>query len=320
MPKYQIDAISVALADTNQQLRASLKGVLHHHGFRQIQDANTVVALEEIVRNNSPDLILCDVDLPEGESERPVGNVCQMINRLRHNKVGQNPFASVILFIEEPNETTIRQASMAGIDDIQIKPVVAQKVINRVEFLIEKRKPFVVTTDYIGPDRRKGARAGSQEIPLVDVPNTIAAKANGTYNPSMVHHEIKQTLWDINAQKIERHAFQVSYLVERIVPAYREGKINKEVLDHVKRLVIVSKDIVDRLEDSDYGHIADLAETLKTVARSLYDSGTEPRSKDLNLLSELATAISATFKMDQSSAEFTKQIRSSVEEKYSRNK
>lgn len=308
MAKYQIEDIKLAIADPNRQLRSSLKGVLGQHGFRGMQDSANIEGLEEIIRYGNPDLILCDIGLD--------GDVCELIKRVRHNELGTNPFVSVILFIEEPNEDIVRRASEAGLDDLQIKPVVAANIIKRVEYLVEKRKPFVVTTDYVGPDRRKKARPDAMEIPLVQVPNTLAEKAKGTFDQRKFQQQTKKAVWDINAQKIERHVFQVGYLVDRLVPAYENNEINRESMGMVMKLLKTSRDIVERLEDSDFGHIADLAGTLETVSKSLWDSGTQPKHKDLELLPELSAALSATFKMDASSSAVAHKIRSSVQEKY----
>ncbi len=309
MAKYLIDDIKIVIADPNRQLRTSLKGVLGGQGFRGMLDASTVPMLEEAIRTGSPDLILCDSDLAEG-------NACKLIRRLRHNEVGQNPFTAVILFLEEPSEEVVRLASEAGVDDLQVKPVVGQKIVDRVKYLIEKRKPFVVTTDYVGPDRRKNVRPGTQEIPLIEVPNTLAAKAHGAFSAQELQKNIKESLWQINAQKIERHIFQVGYLVDRIVPAYKKNALNAESIGMVKRLCLVGQDIVDRLEESDFGHISDLADTLVTVARSLWGSGTQPKSKDLELLPELSAALSATVSMEATSATVVKKIQSSVQQNY----
>ena len=41
-------------------------------------------------------------------------------------------------------------------------------------------KPFVVTSDYIGPyHRRDVSRDGADGIPLIDVPNTLKTRAMG---------------------------------------------------------------------------------------------------------------------------------------------
>lgn len=183
-----------------------------------------------------PDLLLCDISLPGGD-------ICEAVRELRHNQYGNNPFCSIILFIDEPNENIVRAASQAGLDDLQIKPVVAQKVLDRINYLVAKRKPFVVTTDYIGPDRRSSKRPGTQDIPTMDVPNSIALKAEGKFDPRKFQKDVESSFWNINAQKIERHAFQIGYLVNHIVPAYQAGQFNKESLGMAQRLVVVAEDI-----------------------------------------------------------------------------
>lgn len=311
MSKYQIESIGILIADSNRQLRTSLKGVLHQHGFRKIADASDSEGFEREIRSTNPDLIICDVGLSGG-------NVCEIIHRLRHNKIGFNPFASVILFIDEPSESVVRAAAEAGVDDVQMKPVVGQKIIDRVKFLIEKRKPFVVTTDYVGPDRRKKARpgAGVQEIPLVEVPNTIALKAKGQYNANLVQREINNAVWDVNAQKIERHIYQVGYLIERIVPTYEKGEPDQDRLSLVVRLLKVSRDIVKRLKDSDYGHIAVLADTLVTVTKSVMENAAQPKRKDLDLLPELASALAASVEAGENANVTAQEIQSSIQERY----
>lgn len=309
MKKYKYSDVNILIADKNIQLRSGLKGVLHQSGFRNIYDASNLEQMEETIQKKCPDLLLCDIHLPGG-------NVCKTIRKLRHNQCGQNPFCSVILFIDEPTPPIVKAASLAGLDDLQIKPIVAQKVLSRVEFLVEKRKPFVVTTDYIGPNRRSDKRPGTMDIPSVEVPNSISQKANGTYDAVEFQAEVDKAAWDMNSQKIERHAFQIGYLVERIVPAYQESNFNKESIGQVAKLVDVSTDIAKRLEESEYGHIASLVTTLQTVARSLWDSGTQPQKKDLELLPELSAAISATFKAQASKASVTDEIINSVQQNY----
>lgn len=309
MKKHRFDQVEILIADKNKQLRSSLKGVLHQAGFRKIIEASDLEQMEDAISITCPDLLLCDIGL-EG------GDVCEAIRKLRHSQTGPNPFCSVILFVDVPTPEIVRAASQAGLDDLQVKPVVGQKVIDRVNYLIEKRKPFVVTTDYIGPDRRKGARPGSLKVPGVAVPNSVEEKVKGTYDQVVFKKKVEETIWEVNAQKIERHAYQIGYLVERIVPAYQEGRINRESLEQVARLVMVSGDISQRLKESDYTHIADLVGTLAKVAHALWRSGTDPNMKDLSLLAELSTAISATFKAHNVTSSVTGEITSTVGQKY----
>ncbi|SCA55233.1 putative Response regulator consisting of a CheY-like receiver domain [Candidatus Terasakiella magnetica] len=309
MKKYNYHEIDILIADQNIQLRGGLKGILHQAGFRSIQDVSNHEQLENALMSKSPDLLLCDIRLPGGD-------VCETIGKLRHNQCGFNPFCSVILFIDEPTQDVVARASKAGLDDLQIKPIVAKKILARVEYLVEKRKPFVVTTDYIGPDRRTGHRPGTMEISTVEVPNSIQGKATGNFNEREFRDHIEKSVWEINAQKIERQAYQIAYLVDRIVPAYQDQQFNKESMGQCARLVDVSKDIAKRLEDSDFDHLSGLVSTLETVAESLWKSGTLPKQKDLELLPELSAAISATFKSVKAAAPFADEIIHSVQDQY----
>jgi len=307
--KYDFRDVNILIADQNQMVRSSLKGILNQSGFRQVRNAGDLDQMVDSVQAKCPDLLLCDIDLPGGD-------VCNTVRELRHNQCGNNPFCSVILFVQEATEDVVKTASQAGLDDLQLKPIIAQKVLNRIDYLITGRKPFVVTTDYIGPDRRSTKRPGTQEIPIMEVPNSIARKVAGKFDARQFQRDVDKSFYEINAQKIERHAFQISYLVDHIVPAYTAGQFDRESLGMAQRLVSVAEDIAHRLEDSDFEHLSHLVSTLQTVAKSLWESGTLPKRRDLELLPELSAAISASFKTTNEAADFTKEIVSSVKKTY----
>lgn len=303
MDKYDFGAVKIVIADPNSQIRQGLKGALHSQGFRGIHDAFSFERLREAIRYENPDLLLCDMGFSDGD-------VCDLIKRLRHNELGANPFMVIILFSATPTSDQIAKIVDCGVDDIIIKPIVATQVMQRVTALIRQRKPFVVTTDYVGPDRRKKPRAGCMEIPIIEVPNSLAAKAHGDKEKlSDVQKQIDAALMEINEQKIERHAFQVNYLVERIVPAYMSGKVNDEIRGYVTRLVYVSQDIQRRLETSaHYQHVAELCSTLAKVAMSVRNAIEQPSPKDLKLLTNLTQAVAKSCRMEERSVELARDI------------
>ncbi len=83
-----------------------------------------------------------------------------------------------------------------------------------------------------------------------------------------------------------------------------------------QHLVVVAEDIAKRLEESDFDHLSHLVATLQKVATSLWESGTLPKRKDLELLPELSAAISATFHATNNGTDFASQIVSSVQKNY----
>ena len=104
----------------------------------------------------------------------------------------------------------------------------------------------MVTSDFIGPDRRKSPRDGSP-IPLLEVPNTLRMKATSSFAKVNPHALIERSIRDINEHKLLRQAFQAAFLIEFAVPALSEGKADRMALDHLQRVGPVLEDIVHRL-------------------------------------------------------------------------
>jgi hypothetical protein len=99
----------------------------------------------------------------------------------------------------------------------------------------------------------------------------------------------------INEQKMERHAFQVGFLINRILPLYEEDKANEIVIADLDKLIFVSADISKRLKDSRYSDAADLCSSMTDLIRRVRKTHPKPRAKDLELMPELSQAIQLAF-------------------------
>src|SRR3546814_1821103 len=60
-----------------------------------------------------------------------------------------------------------------------VKPLSTRIILDRIETVALHRKPFVVTSDYIGPDRRKAVARRDSNVPLIEVPNPLREKMLG---------------------------------------------------------------------------------------------------------------------------------------------
>ena len=61
------------------------------------------------------------------------------------------------------------------------------------------RKPFVVTSDYIGPDRRTKSEGTRTENSSIDVPNTLEAKARcKPLGANVLQEMIGEAMFEIN--------------------------------------------------------------------------------------------------------------------------
>ena len=174
-------------------------------------------------------------------------------------------------------------------------------MLKRTANLINNRQPFIVTTDYVGPDRRKDSERGS-EIPLVEVPNTLRAKATGDKTAAIdAKNKVNKVLAEINNQKMERHAFQIAWLVEQSMGSLIMGGMDDKILGYMNKLNLVSKDLSKRMVGTDYAHISELSESMVQVSNSILQNKSNPPAKDVKLLAPLSQAIKNSFdpEMDQ---------------------
>ena len=185
-------------------------------------------------------------------------------------------------------------------------------MIDRIKLLIKSRKPFVVTTDYVGPDRRKPSDR-EDTLPRVEVPNPLRAKATGTKDIVLDQKAMADAIAAINLHKLERHAVQICVLTELIVPAYQSGALDQSVNDNLDRLRYVAEDTGRRLSGTKYAHIAELCDSLISVVETIAAGDSATPERDLLLLPNLAKAIAKTFDVKEDTKAIAQKITESFE-------
>ena len=285
----QFDNIRVVLAEPNRELRKTLKTSLHDHGFRSVLDTGNLSQVANAVEEGNVDLLIADTSLPEGDFN-------EYVTELRHGKHGENPFLVVITLVSEPTRLAVHRAIDSGTDHVLAKPFNPDDLINQVLELTHQRKRFVVTTDYIGPDRRSRPRGGMQ-VPQIDVPNALRQRMTGQMSDGILRRAIDAAKAKINEQKVVRHAYQIGWLLDRILPGLeargRGETVDGEVDEHLDRLIRVSKDISARIRPTRYAHVAEMCMTLANMVEKGRVVGFNDH--DLQLMNKIVELIEAAF-------------------------
>jgi DNA-binding response OmpR family regulator len=236
--KIDFGKIRLLMGDSNPQSRQGIKGGLHMQGFREIEDVNNAKDFRSLIASTDYDLIVVDSSLN-------VGDISDVINDIRHGKMSTSPFAVIFAIIEQPDPKTLEKLAEAGLDDVLVKPVALANIIDRVERRIKKRKDFVVTLDYVGPDRRSSARVGGEQIPLVAVPNPLSFKALELIDERTYASLSKEALSRIEDLKIERFAVQIDWLRGKIATQITENQNPKFFLE---RMFDVTQALIEKLD------------------------------------------------------------------------
>ena len=287
MAEVKFDDIRLFLCDPRVQVRSSLRMALNDAGMKNgnIWEGGDLEAITDSVSDpNGPDIVICDVT-------ENTDDACQIFSAIRHNELGTNPFICIIGVAWSPKQALVNKVMGSGADVLVAAPISPSLILDRIEALVHSRKPFVVTSDYIGPDRRFLDDRGN-EIELVEVPNSLRAKALGQFDAAQLKNEIAAARADINGQKIDRQAFQVSFLADKILEGFQEGDLSNagQKLAELKK---VTNDMKMRAFSAGSKDLEELCVPLRTVVQSLIDSRGKFTKKDLNLLGQLSLAVRA---------------------------
>ncbi len=308
MATLNFEDTRLVIADSGGQIRDEIRSILRHEGFRDIMLVDSVPKVEDLVTEDKIDLLITDHKLPGGD-------INKLIRQIRHHEKGNNPFIVIIALAENPEKDEIMRIINSGSDDIMLKPITAGMLVKRVHLMVNQRKDFVVTSEYIGPTRRSGNREGTIEIPEFEVPNPVKIKALGQPSGASFQKEIDDIAKVINEQKVERNAFQISYLVEKLMPHYVEGNATTDTSEQLDQLKFVSEDIGRRLKGSKYDHVSELCSTLLGVVKNVCKNPQKAELKDLQLLPQLAQAIDTAFTSNTADETIARTIADSVQQR-----
>lgn len=306
MEKLHFEHVDLLLIDPASSARDTLKNILHDQGFRNLSLGGSLDEIRDHLAHSMPDLLISETELEDGD-------FCGFVTKLRHHDVGNNPFLPVIGLTWEPTPDLVRNVVNAGVDDLLTKPISTGQLVSRIKALAKDRKPFVVTSEYIGPDRRTLEERKS-DIPQVEVPNTLKVKATGQQKSVDIVQAINSVVAEINVQKLERYGVQIGFLVDHILPNLEKGALDSTTGAFLDRLLAVAKDTARRLGGTKYAHISELCDSLVKVTASIRDAKDQPNSRDVKLLRPLSQAIQAAFAADdQQTADAAYRISAQIE-------
>jgi len=309
MKQGEREAVKIVMADADRYLRNNLRQALFYAGFRTITDVGKAADLKAVLDEGQPDLLLIDNHLPDGDA-------CAIVRSLRYSRVGRNPFLSVIMTAQPDDVHDLGRMIDSGTDHIVIKPIAPQAIFERMQALIERRKPFVATSGYIGPDRRKGKRdaeaAAAADIPTFEVPNTLRLKFEGKpVDNERLQQTIDQALGRINEELVYRHAFHIAFLVERVVPLLQREAAGADHL--LRQISSAAQEMLRRIDSASVPHVVELLRALDghvaAVARRIDLLGAD----DLTVLRKLSEAIYVSVNAGSNATELAQKIRETVQ-------
>jgi DNA-binding response OmpR family regulator len=255
-PRLSFERAEGLVIDPVAANRGTARSALTMLGFRHLAALASVEDAVTVLQQRVVDLLLVDVTL---EPQR----VCAFVHKVREGDAGRNAYLHIILMTWKLDGGIAELALNCGADDLMTRPFSVDFLGARLRTHVEMRKPFVITSDYVGPDRRRD-RPQLSQVPLLEVPNLLLAKGQSPHwsdqQAKKAEQDIKTANDRVNAQRVERAAFQCAFLVRSL----RDGLEAASSLDGDLAKLATAARVIERcaLDRSDAGDISKLVGTL----------------------------------------------------------
>jgi response regulator RpfG family c-di-GMP phosphodiesterase len=286
MNKKPFNSIKVILAEPRSGLRKEYLEVLRSLGCGDVIETGNIKDIRAALEGGGVDLLIGDTTLPEGD-------LSEVVHQVRHGHIGDNPFIIAMVLVSESDKELIGGVIDSGADDILIKPLEPAQLRARLLMFTSGRRPFVVTSDYIGPDRPSKARKGDDQVPLIKTPNPLLVRISGGHGSGVMKRAVSRAMKAINEQKVERHAYTIHWLMERLA-AVNNGEIELSDLNMEEQLVRlnnVARDLAHRLNGTNYRHASEMCMTLEKMTSYMRKTPALAGQEEIHLLGKLTLVI-----------------------------
>jgi CheY-like chemotaxis protein len=145
---YNFDRLRVLVVDDNLHMRTLVSAVLHAFGVTTVFDAASAEEGWKILTESRCDLVFVDWVM-DGMSG------LEFSQNIRTAKDSPNRFVPIVMVTGHTTPERVHAARDAGINEFLAKPVSSKSILGRLISVVENPRPFVRTTAYFGPCRRR---------------------------------------------------------------------------------------------------------------------------------------------------------------------
>ncbi len=145
---YDVSNISVLLIDDNEFICRLVQSILGTLNIRQIQVASDGAQGYQLFQRVPVDLIIVDWHM------EPV-NGPAFVRRVRQDEDSPNPYVPIMMVTAYSDINSVMAARDIGVNEFLAKPISAARIYERMVRILESSRPFVKTSSYFGPDRRR---------------------------------------------------------------------------------------------------------------------------------------------------------------------
>ncbi|MBI2233869.1 MAG: response regulator [Micavibrio aeruginosavorus] len=158
---YSLKNFTILLAEDYEFMQNLIGGMLRAFGVGNIMvcgSGREAIELLQITESQTRSGNIKGIDLILADWMMPEGSGLELIDWVRNHKSDRIRFTPIILVSAFTSEDVVIAARDHGANEALVKPVSGEKVAARILSVIDTPRPFVKTSTFFGPDRRRKDR------------------------------------------------------------------------------------------------------------------------------------------------------------------
>ncbi|HRJ12449.1 MAG TPA: response regulator, partial [Alphaproteobacteria bacterium] len=155
--KPRLDNINILLADSDPQIARVVTLNLREMGFRRVEYVRDATEALAHITTKPVDILITEWLL------EPMDGI-ELVRHLRLSRNSPNRSIPIIMLTGKGEYVDVTTARDVGITEFLVKPFTVQTLFDRLEHLVDHPRPFILSENFAGPDRRrKGAPPDGME-------------------------------------------------------------------------------------------------------------------------------------------------------------
>jgi CheY-like chemotaxis protein len=236
-------ALKILVVDDNVNVQRLINDVLRAAGVGQVETADNGVNARAMIARWDPHVIFSDWNMP-------VMGGLELTRSIRRAAVQPdpripNPQVPVIIVTGQRSEADVEMARKAGVNEFVIKPFTPAGLLSRIQLVLSRPRPFIVSEDYIGPDRRRRMEPGySGPLRRTTDPEEVADEMERTATRETIGIEL-EALRTLIASRggVDRDTLKMAYRVMQHT-SFRARQVRDTMVNRASALMM---DYVDAM-------------------------------------------------------------------------
>ncbi|MDO9222670.1 MAG: response regulator [Caulobacter sp.] len=169
----ELSALRILVVDDHPSTLRLVCDVLRASGVGQVFTARDGLEGLRALARHDPHLVFCDWNMPRMDGEA-------FARTIRRTAVAPDPRVPdprvpIVMLTGKREQRDVEVARRAGVDEFVVKPFTPAALLTRIDTALNRRRPFVISEVFIGPDRRRrGAPGYDGPLRRTDDPEQVA--------------------------------------------------------------------------------------------------------------------------------------------------